>query len=249
MKVQIDMGMPSRMSQPIGTYIDQTNRLIVAAYPKGLMVGLLFGPIGILTVDAIDRSSVKRECGEPVSRLNADWSTLSTNIFTELLQEKPPTVRLEFDSGTQSLTLRPYGILNVQNQTSVKLFAVLEATLSTQTGETLWEARYFVPTEHAYSLTSAQGWTTPGVYQSELTGGLKTAYSILLRQIDSKPTEGNEITAEFLTPYMAKAFPVKGQIIGEENGYVLFQAKLADAIPCAGCYVLKKKDIKLVDQR
>lgn len=236
----------SKMSElPIGAYYDVNRHVIVAGHQKGLLLGMLLGPIGVIATDQANQSSARKEYGESTAQGSADLLSLAGDSLARLSAAgRAPHWKQAARDGT--LRLSPYIIFTVNRETNLaRMHAMLRAEILGADGKPTWSARYFARAPDEHPMAGAEGWTEKERFTAGAQAALDRVLGICMDDTHGKLTGTRKITAKGRYPYLNVDFELRALVVDENTDFVVVRLLVGDVMVMAGTHALDRGDYEI----
>lgn len=230
---------------PIGAYRVPESQVVISGYQKG-NIGFLFGVVGVAMQDAVQTEIGRSAVSNVRDALRVELTGRAQRIselligsgqFGEAFSTTPR-------SGAPVLAVNPYVVITYVNDTEVRPFAILKATLRGPANNTLWTSRYIASAGKELPLEGDQSFTADNgaLLQATIAKDLETAIKFMLADVAAPRIrdERKLIYVETRAPFMKQRLGMVGYEIGEDDGSVVFAPKIGDGMVFAGVQILDK---------
>lgn len=184
---------------PIGAYYDQDRQIIVTGHQKGLLTGMMFGVVGVLVADSMNRSSGGKQYGAETAKGENLGSDLNTLLKSALAEGR--ALQWSLAPENAGLRLTPYAVFTVEKSGEAHLHAMLRAELPGPDGKPIWSGRYFARAPGSYPLTD-DGWMNGDRFAAGMNAALGRALDICIDDTHGRLTGTKTITAKGHYPYL-----------------------------------------------
>jgi hypothetical protein len=230
---------------PIGAYRLPNSQVIVSGYQGG-GVGFAFGLIGLAVQDEVETNTGKGKVEGAQAALHVNLAAQAQDVTTSLI--KSGQFGNAFSTGPTGgplLTVTPYIVITYMNDTDVRPFLILKTSLrSSGAGRSGWTSRYIASEgsplpltgEHSYAADS--GSLLNATLSKELEAGIK----FMLTDIASPKSRdsGKLVYVETSVPFVKQRFALVGSELGEDDHWLAFVPRVADANVFAGVHIVDK---------
>lgn len=242
-KVEVGGVAMSKMSElPLGAYYDPDRQIIVTGHQKGVFTGMMFGLVGVMVADSMNRSSAKDKYGAAA----AQGSDLKS-ILAALLED-PATVsrapQWTREAAKVNLQLTPYALFTVEKTGQARLYAMLRAELPAAGDKPAWSVRYFAHAPGQYPL-EAEGWMKPERFQPAMKAALAKALAACIDDTHGRLTGTKTVTAKGRYPYINEDFELRAIVAQENPDTLVVRLAVGDAMVLAGTHVLDRADYQI----
>lgn len=248
-KIQYTSNDPSSWSElPPGVYRVPGSQVIISGHQKGSVIGVIFGPFGVLAQSAINSSIGKGKTHNIEDALRINLTAEEQKITAALLTDANlgGKFTLQDSNNPTSLSVDTSVIINFVNDTDVRPYVLLKATLKDATAhKQIWSTRYIAAVGKARPLSGENSWTSNNAapLKENLSLSLKSAIGIMLNDISSPaPRDAKKLTtveAEF--PYVKQPIQIMGYKVAEDEQSIAFIPKLGDMVTFQGVNILDKQ--------
>ncbi|MCB1105600.1 MAG: hypothetical protein KDK74_12775 [Cephaloticoccus sp.] len=237
----------SKMNElPIGAYYDGQRQIIVTGHQKGLLTGMLFGVVGVIVADQVNKSSGKDKFGDEAAQSETDLVTLTQTQVEQLEAEgKAPHWRLS-DATMANLRLSPYAVFTVDKKTGLaRLYAMLRAEIPGTDGKPTWSGRYFARAPGEYLLDGEDGWMSQGRFVDGMEMALERVLKVCVADTNGTLMEGRKITAKGRFAYLNIDLELRGIVVDETPDTIIARLLVGDVMVMAGTHVLDRADFEI----
>ena len=239
----------SKMSElPIGAYYDADRQIIVTGHQKGMFAGMMFGVVGVLVADQMNKSSAAAKYGDDSAKSGVDLATIERQLIAQAVQSgsAPGWSVTASDAG---LRLCPYAVFTVEKSGEARLYAMLRAEIPGADDKPSWSARYFVRAPGLHKLDGEDTWMTAGRFETGMRTALERATAVCLADTQGKLTGTNKYTANGRFAYLNIDLELRVIAVQESPDHVIARLAIGDAMVLAGTHVLDRADytIKAAD--
>lgn len=232
----------SKMSElPIGAYYDEQRQIIVTGHQKGLFTGLMFGMVGVIVADQMNKSSAAAKYGDDSARSTSDLLAVAHELIGAA-QAEGRTTHWTVTTGNASLRLSPYAVFTVEKEGGARLYAMLRAEILGADGTPTWSARYFARAPGTHPLDGAETWMTGTHFADGMRIALSRALNVCIDDTQGKLTGKNHQLAKGRYPYINTDIELPTILVQENPDYVVARLALGDALVLAGTHVLNRED-------
>ena len=239
---------PNKMNEfPIGAHYDEENRIILTGHQRGNAAGLMFGLVGVLAADSINKSKGQGLYGDGAKGERYDMiPELRQRLETLLADGAFP--RLNLDTATEArLEIRPTALLVLDKTKQARLYAILKAKLkdSKQSSDP-WHGRYFASADAVLPLEGDSGWLNGSSLKDGLTQAFDRATWALVNDVNGNIKEGQpaKITGK-LAWLNIELKDLPGAIMTETEDFTVVRMYLADVNVMAGTHVFKPGEVRI----
>lgn len=236
----------SKMTElPIGAYYDAERQIIVTGHQKGLFTGMLFGVVGVLVADQMNKSAGAAKYGDDSAKSATDLASVEREILAAALQAGGAPNWSAAAGDNAGLRLSPYAVFTVEKSGDARLYAMLRAEIVGADGKATWSARYFVRAAGLHKLDGNDTWMTAGRFAAAIRPALERATAVCIADTHGKLAGKTTLTAKGHYPYLN--FDIELRVIGVQENADDLVGRLAvgDAMVLAGTHVLSRKDYEI----
>lgn len=233
----------SKMSElPIGAYYDEQRHIIVTGHQKGMVAGMMFGVVGVLVADQMNKSSGGTKFGTEAAK-GADLGTMLNELLESSLTEGHVDhwKKVASDAGLQ---LTPYAVFTVEKTGEARLYAMLRAEVPGKNGDVTWSGRYFVRATGEYPLQE-NGWMTADRFPKAIRDALARALKVCIDDTHGRLTGKQTVTAKGRFPFLNMDFQLRAVVVQEQPDAVVAKLAVGDAMVLAGTHVLARSDYEI----
>lgn len=233
----------SKMTElPIGAHYDKDRQIVVSGHQKGMLGGLLFGVVGVIVVDQMNKSSGEKQFGQATHNSTTDLGTLTQNILEEEKTAGRAPNWTATDAGTK-LQLSPYAVVTVQKSGKARLYAMLRAELLDAKGQSVWFVRYFARAPGEYAVDGPDGWMTGDRFVEGMQTALRRTVQVCLADSQGRLTGSTKIKAKGALPYLnIENLELNYIAVQETQDDIVARLAAGDALVMAGTHVLSRSD-------
>jgi len=210
------------------------------------LADILFGPVGLLAVDAADTQSAKNAVKGAGTGLRVRLTDQAQTISNTIVDSGQFGKAFSTTAASEGLVLSvaPYLVINYVSDTEVRPFVILKASLRGPGNKAMWTSRYIVSVDRAHPLEGDQSYTAGdgALLKAAISKDLELGIKSMLADVASPHIreDGKLIYAETTVPFLKAPIGVVGYEISEDDQSVVMAPKVADALVFAGVHVLDK---------
>jgi hypothetical protein len=233
----------SKMSElPIGAYYDEQRHIIVTGHQKGMLAGMMFGVVGVLVADQMNKSSGGTKFGSEAAK-GADLGSILNEVLDSSLAEGHAEhwKKIASDAGLQ---LTPYAVFTVEKTGDARLYAMLRAEIPGKNGDPTWSGRYFVRAAGEYPLQE-NGWMTDDRFPKAIRAALTRAIKVCIDDTHGRLTGTQTVTAKGRFPFINMDFQLRAIVVQEQSDAIVAKLAVGDAMVLAGTHVLARSDYEI----
>jgi hypothetical protein len=232
-----------KMSElPIGVYYDKDNQVIVTGHQKGLGAGMLFGVIGVVVADQMNKSSGSSKYGAEAAK-GADLAAmLDELVVASIAEARAPHWTKAVGDG--QLRLTPYAVFTVDKSGDARLHAMIRAELPAENGKPVWSGRYFARAMGEHPLQDA-GWMANDRFPQSMRAALGRALNACIDDSEGRLMGTSPVTAKGRFPYLNMNLELRAIAVREEPDYIIAKLAVGDAMVMAGTHVLDRADYEI----
>lgn len=228
----------SKMSElPVGAYYDEPRHIIVTGHQKGLFTGMLFGIVGVMVADQMNKSFASDKYGAAAAK-GADLGSLLNELVAASAARAPHWTKGAADAGLQ---LTPYAVFTLEDGGNVRLYAMLRAELPGKDGKPVWSGRYFARAPGLHPLQD-NGWMSDDRFVQGMRTALDRALAACIDDTHGRLTGTSKITAKGKYPFINTEFELRAIVVQEQPDYLVAKLAVGDAMVLAGTHVLARAD-------
>jgi hypothetical protein len=237
---------------PTGAYRVPGTSVVISGHQKASALGVIFaGGLGVLAESAVNSERGKRTVGSVENALQVDIGQAAAEATQNALKSGKYGQRfvLTADPGSPTLTVIAFIVITFVNDTEVRPYVVLKATLKPEpAGESSRSTRYFCCGGQPLALTGDNSLTADGgePLRKLVAQELETAINVMLDDT-SNPYVRDErklINVEANFPFVRQKFKMKGYEISEDEHTIIFATKNTSSLDTtSGIHVLDKSTI------
>jgi hypothetical protein len=232
----------SKMNElPIGAYYDLDRQIIVTGHQKGLFTGLMFGVVGVLVADQLNKSSGASKYGDDSASSGVDLATLTRELVAQSVADgtAPGWSVAAAEAG---LRLSPYAVFTVEKSGETHLYAMLRAEIIGANGKPTWSARYFARAPGLHKLDGDDTWMTGGRFEPAMRAALQRTIATCIADTHGKLSGATTLTAKGRFPYLNMDLELRTIAVQENADSIIGRLAIGDAVVFAGTHVLDRKD-------
>jgi hypothetical protein len=227
---------------PVGGYYDAPRNIVVTGHQKGVATGmLLFGMVGVLVADQVNKSAGASKYGDDSARAGVDLVVLSRELLNQVVSDGTAP-KWSVAPAAGGLRLSPYAVFTVQKSGEAHLHAMLRAEKIGADGKPTWSARYFVRAAGAHKLDGDDTWMTGGRFEPAMRAALQRAIATCVADTHGKLAGAGTFTAKGRFPYFPMDFELRVIAVQEDADSVVGRLAVGDALICSGTHVLDRAD-------
>jgi len=233
----------SKMSElPIEAYYDEQRHIIVTGHQKGMVAGMMFGVVGVLVADQMNKSSGGTKFGSEAAKAADLGAILNEVLDSSLTQGHAENwKKIASDAGLQ---LTPYAVFTVEKTGDARLYAMLRAEIPGTNGDPTWSGRYFVRAAGEYPLQE-NGWMTADRFPKAIRDALERALKVCIDDTHGRLTGTQTVTAKGRFPFINMDFQLRAIVVQEQPDAIVAKLAVGDAMVLAGTHVLARSDYEI----
>jgi hypothetical protein len=233
----------SKMSElPLGAHYDPERQVIVTGHQKGLLAGMMFGVVGVVVADQMNKSSGGEKYGAAAAQADDLVSLLDGAVDAALAGGQAP--HWAEAAGAAGLRLTPYAVFTVEKSGDSRLYAMLRAEIPGPNGKPTWSGRYFARAPGLHVL-SESGWMNPDHFTPAMDVALRQALMACIEDTHGRLTGRETVTAKGYYPYLNQEFEIRAIVVKEAPEYLVAKLAVGDAAVLAGTHVLMRSDYQV----
>ena len=233
----------SKMTElPIGAYYDEPRHIVVTGHQKGLFTGMMFGIVGVVVADQLNKSSGSNKFGAEAAK----GSDLGS-VLDELLADSAANARASrwtITTGQAPLQLTPYAVFTVEKSGNARLYAMLRAEIPGSDGQPAWSGRYFARAPGLHPLQES-GWMADDRFANGMRTALGRALAACIDDTHGRLTGAATVTAKGRFAYLNNDFELRAIAVREEPDSIIAKLVVGDALVLAGTHVLDRSDYEI----
>lgn len=235
----------SKMSElPVGTYYDEERHIIVTGHQKGMFAGMMFGLVGVLATDAINKSAGANRFGGEAAK-GDDLGSVLQELMGEAAADGAAT-GWSTAAGQQGLQLTPYAVFTIEKKSNdARLYAMIRAELPGPDGKPLWSTRYFARAPGCHPLAEGSGWMEEHRFADAMRIALRRALEACIADTRGQLTGTEKITAKGKFPFLNIDLPLYAIVVRDGTDTLVVKLAAADAMVLAGTHVLVRSDYEI----
>jgi hypothetical protein len=240
----------SKMTElPLGAYYDGQRQVIVTGHQKGLLTGMLFGPVGVLVAGQANQSSAEKRFSDDTSRTGSDLGSILAELIADADRaQRAPAWTLKAD-GQGRLRLSPYAVFTVDKTGIAQLHALLRAEILGPDNKPAWSVRYFARAPGEYRLDGEDGWMEQERFSTAIRTALQKSLAACIDDTHGRLKDGRKITAKGRYAYLNAPFELRAIVAGENPDELIARLVVGDAMVLAGTHVLTLADFEIKDAK
>lgn len=234
----------SKMNElPIGTYYDEQRHIIVTGHQKGMVAGMLFGVVGVLVTDQMNKSSGAAKYADDSARSRSDLVSMTRELLTEAMAGgHAPNWSLAPTATTGELRLSPYALFTVEKSGDARLYAILRAEILGADGKPTWSGRYFARAPGLHKLDGDNTWMSADHFAPAIRQALTRAVSVCVADAQGRFTNAKPTKVKGRFAYMNMELEWPFLVVEEQPDYVVGRLAAGDVMVMAGTHVLDRTD-------
>lgn len=233
----------SKMSElPVGTYYDEARQIIVTGHQKGLFTGMLFGVVGVLAADQINKSAGRSRYGTETAK-GADLAVLLDEMVATAVAENRAQHWAK-GAADGSLRLTPYAVFTVEKTGEARLYAMLRAEILGNNGKPSWSGRYFARAPGLLPLQES-GWMADEQFSKGMRVALGHALNACIDDTHGRLTGTETITVKGRFAFLNMDLELRAIAVHEDSDRIIAKLAVGDAMVMAGTHVLDRADYEI----
>ncbi|HET7535886.1 MAG TPA: hypothetical protein VFJ90_05490 [Candidatus Didemnitutus sp.] len=240
----------SKMSElPMGVFYDEPRHIIITGHQKGAGVGMMFGLVGVLVADQVNKSGAETRFGTTAQASKVDVGTILADVVKQELDAGiAPGWSLQ--NAPAHVQLTPYALFTVLKSGQARLYAVLRAEVPGSDGKPKWSGRYFVRADGERPVETADGWMSGTYFADGMHAALQQAVRTCAEDLQGKLTGTRTVKARGIFPYLnTDTFELPFIVVKEDDQHLIAKLAAGDAMVMAGTHVLNRADYKITDAK
>lgn len=235
----------SKMSElPVGAHYDEEHHIIVTGHQKGMFAGMMFGIVGVLATDAINKSSGAKRFGEEAAK-GDDLGYVLEQLMGEAIAAGSAD-GWSVAAGEQGLQLTPYAVFTVEKKSNdARLYAMIRAELPGPDGKPLWSTRYFARAPGLHPLAENTGWMVDNRFADGMRVALQRALDACIADTRGQLTGTDQITAKGKFAFLNVDLPLYAIVVRDGPETIVVKLPAGDAMVLAGTHVLIRSDYEI----
>lgn len=231
----------SKMSElPVGAYYDEQRQIIVTGHQKGLFTGMLFGVVGVMVADQMNKSSAASKYGSNTSH-GTDLVPLTRELVEAAIKDgRSP--QWSAAATAAGLRLSPYAVFTVDQSGQARLYAMLRAEIPGPDGSPRWSGRYFARARGMHPLEGSDTWMTDSRFADGIRDALERALRVCIDDTHGRLTGASMQTAKGQFAFINSDWELPMIVVQETPEYVVGRLAAGDAMVMAGTHVLDRAD-------
>jgi hypothetical protein len=235
-----------------GVYRIPDSSTYLSGHQKGGDVAMLFGLLGVLAENGINKNRGEHIIENAQGALKVDMplrtrSTLKEKLVYHHLEE---VYRLSAAAiKGPSVTVLPYVVLTFTSETTVRPFVILKVSLTDPTGRPTWWTRYICAAKEQRALEVTDGWSRDGgaFFQAAVACALDTAVDVVVRDLGGKLPRPSASGTKLKTHWaFAKGeIEIQGELIEKNENDVIFAPKIGDVVVFSGINIFEPDLVQL----
>ena len=250
---------PSAWNMPMGSVIPEGSNLVIRKRPSssgGMMVGMLFGPLGV----AVTNESMKSSTNEVAPTLDALKNFNSANEVNKFIKSKVENNglgnQLTFISTSvenNHYEISPYNYLAIGSKDKIQISVVLKISGYDKGGNDIWSGQYVRHIPTLYSLESIRDGTngaSPSEIIKEVRDATNIALNVLIKDLNHNLGPERKATLSFTNVLPFSDIELNGNYLLDKNTeYHLFRSPAASAAPIwFGLHIFDANQIKIITE-
>lgn len=235
----------SKMSElPVGAYYDEARGIIVSGHQKGLFTGMMFGVVGVIVADQMNKSSAESKYGENSAKSGQDLVTMTRDMVS-VASTRGDSPKWTIDAANAGLRLTPYAVFTIEKDGQSRLHAMLRAETLGKDGSPDWSARYFARAPGLHPLEGGDTWMTGTRFSDGMRTALARALQACIDDTHGRLTTKSYQIARGHYPYINFDIDLRAIVVQETPEYIVAKLAVGDALVLAGTHVLDRADYTL----
>ncbi len=242
-----EFGMNDR---PVGGYYDEKSRIMVTGHQKGMLTGMLFGVVGVLATDAINKSSAKSKYGDNAATVQFDQVAEARAEIDRQLATGQYAAFAVAGSNDRRIEIHPRAQFAIAKDGSTRLYALWNVRLLDKADQVLWQGRYFASAHEVMPLNNTDGWFSGTHYADGLHEAMSRAAWALLGDVGGVFKEGRTVKVKGRMAWLNEPlFELPGIVLTETDDHIVVRLLAGDALLCSGTHVFRKGEVTIVDAK
>lgn len=232
---------------PLGVYRVPDSHVIISGHQKGHVAGLLFGLVGVAIAHAANAQAGADTVKDAEQQLKIKLTdqvaaSVQRIVASEGFQQHFTHAER---AGSAKLVLTPAVVLSFVNDSEVRPYVIVRASMQGNDGKPQWNTRYIASTGEARPLLGGGGWLENGAFelkksvQANLDVAMRTLATDVVRPTPRDENKLTMVQANF--PYMKQRLQTVGFQLSEDDQYLTFIPRLGDVLVFAGVNIFDKK--------
>lgn len=232
----------SKMSElPLGAFYDESRGIIVSGHQKGVFTGMMFGIVGVIVADQMNKSSAESKYGENSARSGQDLVSLTSELVSAA-STRGDSPQWTIGAANPGLRLTPYAVFTVEKDGQSRLHAMLRAETLGKDGAPGWSARYFARAPGLHPLEGGDTWMTGTRFSDGMRTSLARALQACIDDTHGRLTTKSYQIARGHYPYINFDIDLRAIVVQETPDYIVAKLAVGDVMVLAGTHVLDRAD-------
>ncbi len=231
---------------PIGAHYDEERRIALTGHQRGNGVGILFGVVGVLAADSLNKSAGGSiyEKGGMETRTVDLLENLNAEIERKLSEPEFASLLLDA-SQPRPVEVRPTGLLVVDKAGLARLYVILKtAQKGPDSLKNRWHGRYIASASSDRPLEGEEGWGSGSHLSDGLAEALSASVWAMMGDVGGVFTEGRtvKVSGRFAwLPFELKG--LAGAVLAEREDATVVRLYIADVNVMSGTHVFRKGEV------
>lgn len=232
----------SKMNElPIGAYYDEPRQIIVTGHQKGLFAGMLFGVVGVIVADQMNKSSGASQFGDDAARSSGDLGAMLREAIDTAVRAGTAATWTH-PAADAKVRLSPYAVFTVEKSGQARLYAMLRAEILGADGVPTWSARYFARAPGLHPLDGTDTWMNDGRFVAGMQTALARALDACIADTQGRFASGTPTLAKGRFAYINSELELPFLLVEEQADWVVGRLAAGDVMVLAGTHVLDRAD-------
>ena len=230
---------------PSGAYYDPQRQIVISGHQKGMIAGAMFGLVGAIVADSVNKSSAETRFGDSARSISTDLRALTREVLEEAIaNQQAPGWTLKTEKAR--LELIPYAVFTVVKSGNARLYAMLKAEIPGAGDDLVWGVRYFVRAPGEFPIEGNDGWMTGDRFATGMRAAMKRALQVCIDDCSGKLKGNRTVTAKGPLAYFGDdTIPWRFIVVSEDEGAIVARFVAGDVMAMAGTHVLERADHKI----
>jgi len=232
----------SKMNElPIGAYYDEPRQIIVTGHQKGLFTGMLFGVVGVIVADQMNKSSGAARFGDDAARSTGDLAAM-LHAAVDAAVRSGAAATWTVSGADAKVRLSPYAVFTVEKSGQARLYAMLRAEILGTDGAPTWSARYFARAPGLHPLDGTDTWMSEERFGVGMQTAIARALDACVADTHGRFGGGTPTLAKGRFAYINSELELPFLLVEEQSDWVVGRLAAGDVMVLAGTHVLDRAD-------
>lgn len=241
---------PSTANMIVGTYYDAEHRVAVTGHQRGDVVGGMFGVVGVLVADAVDKSVGAHKFSNTLQKFPTNLTEQTRDALAAAIQSEG-TDRIIATSDSQDteacLNVIPLVVMQIVGNNSAHAFVELRVTLTDKKNAVLWETWLHASAPGMFYRNQNEDWDPENHLQEAIKTAIDNAAWTLVQDVEGKLNGTRTVYVKGPFCWQPTAIKYKALVVAETEDLIVLRMMTPDGFAFSGIQTLNKSEAVIED--